>query len=43
MSEIAPGDQVGMQWWDQAVVDLTGSNDTTVAAAEADEDGMEKR
>ena len=36
------GEQVGMRWWEQAVLDLAGSRNTAMAAAEADEDGMEE-
>ena len=34
------GEQVGLQWWEHAVLDLAGAKET--AAAEADEDGIEE-
>ena len=37
MSEV----RVGMRWWEQAVIDLTGARDRA-AAADADEDGGEQ-
>ena len=36
------GARVGMWWWEQAGIDLEGSMETAVAAAEADEDGLEE-
>ena len=35
------GERVGMQWWEQAGIDLAGSGETAAAAAEAEEDGLE--
>ena len=37
--EITPGGWVGMRWCDQAGIDLTGSRERSVAAADAGEDG----
>ena len=34
--------RVGMWWWEQAVIDLTGEREIAAVAAEADTDGMEK-
>ena len=34
------GAQVGMWWWEQAVIYLVGARDTASIAGEADKDGM---
>ena len=39
-TERKKGAQVGLRWWEQADIDLTGSRDT--AAAAADEGGLEE-
>ena len=40
-TEITPGVQVGMLWWEQADIELVGARDRAVVAADADgnEDG----
>ena len=35
------GARVGMRWWEQEGVYLTGARDTAAIAAEEDKDGME--
>ena len=41
-SERAPGAWVGMQWWDQVVINMAGARETVVAAAEAEYDRVEE-
>ena len=36
------GAQVGMRWWEQESIYLTGARETAAIAAEADKDGMEE-
>ena len=31
---------MGMQWWEQAEIDMTGERETVAEAAEADKDGI---
>ena len=37
-----PGARVGMWWWDQEDINLTGTRDQAAAEAEAEEDGVEE-
>ena len=41
-AERKQGARVGMWWWEQAGIDLAGARETAVAAAEANEDGLEE-
>ena len=41
-TEITPGERVGMQWWEQAGIDLTGSRERADTAADTDKDGEEQ-
>ena len=41
-TERTPGVWVGMRWWEQAGLDMTGARDTAEEAAEVDGDGMER-
>ena len=36
---MAPGATVGMQWWDQAGINLAGASKAEEAAAEVENDG----
>ena len=36
-SERAPGEQVGMRWWQQVGIDLEGDRESAAATAEGDE------
>ena len=40
--ERIPGVRVGMKWWEQAAIDLTGTRDTAAAEDEGVKDGMEQ-
>ena len=40
-TERTPGARVGMRWWKQAGIDLTGASERVAAAADADGDGRE--
>ena len=39
-AERKQGERVGMWWWEQEGIDLTGSRETMEEAAEADKDGL---
>ena len=41
-TERTPGEGVGMQWWEQAGLDLGGERETEAVEIEVEGDGMEK-
>ena len=40
--DMTPGEQVGMQWWEQADIYLVGERDTEASAVEVEKDGLEE-
>ena len=40
--ERTSGARVGVRWWDQSEIELTGARETAELAIEADEDRMEE-
>ena len=38
----APGERVGMRWWDQAGINMVGARESTAATVEAEEDKVDE-
>ena len=41
VAERKRGEQVGMRWWEQSRIEMTGARETSATETEAENDGME--